>query len=146
MMLWTSFAVLGETAENQQLMRYFIQDLSLNIKFFYILFCCRGNSSWMATIVSASKNVNTSYWLKICSFQLREKCPNPNSDTFYVVLIWFIFQNAWISMVSVTFWPHDHTRWKCMDPGPFKDLFWYCISHKLYLLGKWDVAICYLIV
>ena len=94
-MLLTSFAVFGETAENQQLMRYFIQDLSLNIKFFYILFCCGGNSSWMATIVSASKNVNTSYLSKICSFHLREKCPNPNTDTFYVVLIWFIFQNAW---------------------------------------------------
>lgn len=113
-MLLTSFAVLGVTAENQQLMSYFIQDLSLNIKFFYILFCCRGNSSWMATIVSASKNVNTGYWLKICSFQLREKCPNPNSDTFYVVLIWFIFHNAWISMVSVTFDPmtaRDEDAW-----------------------------------
>ena len=53
--------IFGEGAENQQLMRCFIQDLRLDFQLFLDLFCCLGSSRWMATIARISNNVNTSY-------------------------------------------------------------------------------------
>ena len=56
--------IFGEGAENQQLMRYFIQDLRLDFQLFLDLFCYLGSSRWMATIARISNNVNTSYWVE----------------------------------------------------------------------------------
>ena len=117
---------MGEAAENQQLMRSVIQDLSLNFHFFLDLFLQhqgRSASSWRLLVVSAAM-LTQAIWSNICKFHVMFLWREPINvnyakllvDSWAEIVIRYNFNQVTVDGISnITYWLSGLMGWKCMD-------------------------------
>ena len=117
---------MGEAAENQQLIRSVIHDLSLNFHFFLDLFLQhhgRSASSWRLLVASAAM-LTQAIWSNISKFHMiflwREPI-NVNDTKLLVdsraeIVIRYNFNQVTVDGISnITYWLSGLMGWKCMD-------------------------------
>ena len=117
---------MGEAAENQQLMRSVIQDLSLNFHFFLDLFLQhqgRSASSWRLLVVSAAM-LTQAIWSNICKFHVMFLWREPINvnyakllvDSWAEIVIRYNFNQVTVDGISnITYWLSGLMGWKCTD-------------------------------